>query len=231
MSENGCFICGEELKYKNSTAKMVCEICGNEFDSNASCLNGHFICDSCHQLEGVEFIGSFCLATSHTSPVDIVNDIMKHKSIKPHGPEHHFLVPASLLTSYYKAVGQPELLPMALVKARKRAANVLGGFCGFYGACGAGVGTGIFISVILNGKPISGREYSLANQITANSLNGVAKAGGPRCCKRNTFIAIETAIDFVENNLNVVMPHSEIQCQFSSSNKECLYDDCKYYHL
>ena len=65
-----------------------------------------------------------------------------------------------LLASYYNIRNEPELKEKKIEDARKRAVNVLGGFCGFYGACGAAVGTGIFISVITEANPLSRDEWN-----------------------------------------------------------------------
>ena len=72
-----------------------------------------------------------------------------------HGPEHHFLIPAVLLSAFYNVSGEPGEKEKKIKQARKRAENVLGGFCGFYGDCGAAVGTGIFVSVITGATPLS----------------------------------------------------------------------------
>jgi hypothetical protein len=106
----------------------------------------------------------------------------------------------------------------------------LGGFCGFYGACGAGVGTGIFLSLILKTTPLSGLEWQLCNQITSDSLRVIAESGGPRCCKRDSFLALQTAVVFLKEKLDIILPMREvIQCEFSDKNKECLKTACTYY--
>ena len=108
---------------------------------------------------------------------------------------------------------------------RKRGENVLGGFCGFDGACGAGVGTGIFVSLITDSTPLSegGWRFSNLNLMTAQSLEEIACHGGPRCRKRDTFLALQSAQAFIEENFDVSLPMSEpILCAFSDMNKECL---------
>lgn len=229
MLHESCFICGAELAYYSESKPMKCAICGKELESNAECINSHFVCDVCHQAEGVEFIENVCLNSAEKDPYMLANLVMKHKSIKPHGPEHHFLVPAVLLTTYYNFIGESEKIKPSLAKAKKRSANVLGGFCGFYGTCGAGMGNGIFLSIVLNSSPLSGEEYSLVNMITGKTLLKIAEAGGPRCCKRNTFIAIECAIEFLIEKFNIELPLSQIACNFSFANKECKYSECRYF--
>ena len=56
------------------------------------------------------------------------------------------------------------------------------------------MGTGIFISLITDATPLSKEDWGLANRMTAASLNTIAEHGGPRCCKRDSFLAIMDAI-------------------------------------
>ena len=55
-----------------------------------------------------------------------------------HGPEHHIMVGAALLTAYKNAGGEIDL-QQALVEMMSRGRSVPGGACGFWGACGAGI--------------------------------------------------------------------------------------------
>jgi len=153
---------------------------------------------------------------------------MKNPKIRMHGPEHHFLVPAALLAAYCN-IQNDQGKGKKIITARERAKNVPGGFCGFYGNCGAGVGTGIFMSIITSATPLSEEEWRLCNLMTAKSLETIANSGGPRCCKRNSFAAIETATDFLEKNMAISMPGSTIRCEFHEMNRECKKNRCKYY--
>jgi len=121
------------------------------------------------------------------------------------------------------------LIAEKLSISKKRSKNVLGGYCGFYGACGAGVGTGLFMSVIQNCTPLHKEEWQKSNLMTAQCLSKIAEQGGPRCCKRDTYIALEHAIEFVKNNLNLELEADSISCTFSKQNKECKLADCQYY--
>ena len=147
-----------------------------------------------------------------------------------HGPEHHFLVPAVLITAYYNTLEKFDEKESALNKARKRSEKILGGFCGSHGVCGAAVGTGIFISIITNANPLSEKEWKLSNKITAKSLEKIAYYGGPRCCKRNTILAIIGAVVFVKEKFDIEIPvDKNILCEFSDLNKECIKEKCPFY--
>ena len=106
-----------------------------------------------------------------------------------HGPEHHVMVGAALLTAYKNAGGQLDL-EKALGEMYSRGKEVPGGACGFWGACGAGISAGQFLSIATASTPLSVEPWSLSNQMTARALDQIGKAGGPRCCKRDSFLAI-----------------------------------------
>ncbi|MCX7985499.1 MAG: DUF5714 domain-containing protein [Bacteroidales bacterium] len=228
--QSGCLICGADLVYKSAIEEKNCFICLQPNNSNAECVNGHYVCDTCHSSDAIKVIKSLCLNYSSKDPIQLAMSIMDSPAIKMHGPEHHFLVPAVLLTTYFNTIDKHNLLPEKIAIAEERAKAVLGGFCGFYGNCGAGVGTGIYMSIVTGATPLSIREWKLSNLMTANSLRMIAEAGGPRCCKRDTFIAILEAIDFTETHLNVKMQKSEnIRCRYFDNNKQCLFSECMFY--
>jgi hypothetical protein len=64
--------------------------------------------------------------------------------------------------------------------------------------------------------PLSRNEWMLSNLLTADSLRSIAFAGGPRCCKRNTFLAIVEAVYFVKERLHIEMEigAGSLKCYF-----------------
>jgi hypothetical protein len=87
------------------------------------------------------------------------------------------------------------------------------------------------VSVVTGATPLSKSEWRLANLITAHSLHVIADAGGPRCCKRNSFLAISKAVRFAEEELHVRMETGPgpIACEFHDLNKECRKSACRFY--
>lgn len=224
----GCFICGEPLIYFETAKQLPCYICGTEHSTNASCEDGHYVCDSCHAEKGFIFITHYASQTTSKNPVVIATEMMQNPHINMHGPEHHYLVAAALLAAYKNVGGQIDL-QKALQSALQRAKRVPGGICGMWGSCGAGIATGIFVSVITGATPLSEAEWSLANHITSRGLAAIAANGGPRCCKRNTYLAITQAVEFVKEQFNLEMKVLEqITCQFASRNKQCRLEKCLY---
>lgn len=230
QEKTGCLVCGRDLVYLDTPEEIACASCGRRTAASVRCPRGHFICDDCHRLPAEEFILKACLAADIPDPLELALFLMRHPSVKMHGPEHHFLVPAVLLTCYSLVAGEREKIPDRLRKARDRAREVKGGFCGFLGDCGAAVGTGIFVSVLSGATPLSRVEWRLANLMTSRSLHDIALAGGPRCCKRNAYLAILAAVAFVREEWRLDLPVREnLACEFSDLNRECLGLECRFF--
>jgi len=226
----GCLICGRNLVYTEELRDIACAICGEVQGTMVACESGHFICDRCHSLEAFDLIEQFCNTTTLEDPLAIACILMRNPAVRMHGPEHHFLVPASLIAAYCNHRGEPTRKAPLLRQARARAGVVRGGFCGTHGTCGAAVGTGIFVSLITGSTPLKKQEWSLANQMTARSLMVIARHGGPRCCKRDSWLAIRTATTFLQERFGITLPVQEMpRCEFSDINRECLQEACPFH--
>lgn len=229
----GCVICREEVQYRQEAGNATCAVCSKEFQTNTKCKNEHFVCDGCHSLSANDLVEAHCrLENASINPVEQAIALMKSSRVKSNGPEHHFLFAAVLLNSYYNATNNQALKVDKIAIARKRAEVVPGGFCGFYGACGAGIASGIFVSIATGATPVSTGEWKLANTMTGRSLLKIAESGGPRCCKRDGFIAMTEAIRFALENLGITLETTDrIVCSFSANNKECLKAGCRFYPM
>jgi hypothetical protein len=161
----------------------------------------------------------------------MARQLLRHPVIHLHGPEHHFLVPAILLTAYYNALNEPAKKGAAIAEAQRRASQVPGGFCGFQGTCGAAVGTGIFMSLITQATPLSGQEWRLAHLATANSLQVIGEVGGPRCCKRTVMLALDAATAFLKARFNVSLESTPGVCEHRHLNQECIGSSCPYHPI
>jgi hypothetical protein len=182
-----------------------------------------------------EIITEICMGNyssfEYKNPMGIAFEIMKHHQFPMHDYSHHYLVPAVLLTAFRKKepVGSDSFTE-ELETIKKRSHSVLPAYCGSHGACGAAVGVGIFFSVITKTTPLSKKTWSLCNSATAGSLKEMADIGGPRCCKRNSFVAIRYAAKKIQEEFGCDLScPEETECSFSKYNLECLKKDCPFY--
>lgn len=221
-----CLICGAPLKYLNTSEIAECHLCGTKEHTKTLCENDHYVCSDCH-TQGLENIINICLKEGSKNPIEIFEKITNQPFCHMHGPEHHIIVGASLLTAYKNSGGNIDLAA-SLREMLIRGKNVPGGACGFWGACGAGISSGMFISIISNSTPLSDEPFALSHKMTSKSLSAIAEIGGPRCCKRDSYFSIYAAIDFVKEYLGIVMEKKPIICRHSPKNNQCIGKKCPF---
>ena len=226
-SFTGCLICGQELTYAMPQKELVCAMCGKAVLADIACRAGHFVCDDCHN-SGATAIFAFLSASIEKNPLRLLERLFNMDAVHMHGPEHHIIIPALLVTAYHNNGGKIDY-KQALAWAAKRGRQLPGGICGFWGACGAAIGAGIYAAIVMSSHPLNKQNWPIPQQLCADTLAEIALLGGPRCCKRTSFIAISQSIKFTREKLGINMPEDTIVCHFSAVNKECLYDNCPYY--
>ena len=214
-----CLICGAPLEYLETDVQMQCEICRKKELAKTRCVNGHYVCSDCH-MQGLDSIVELCLRETACDPIAIVERMMALPSCHMHGPEHHVMVGAALLTAYHNAGGDIDLSD-ALMEMLRRGKSVPGGACGFWGACGAGISTGMFVSIISGSTPLTDEPFALSHKMTAAALGQIGEIGGPRCCKRDSFLSILTAIDFVKEHFGIALQKPEVVCRYAAQNNQC----------
>ncbi len=221
-----CLICGAPLKYLKNDWEMECVLCHKKEQSKTACEKGHYVCNDCH-TRGMDAIVGVCLAETSKNPVEIMGKLMNLPFCHMHGPEHHVMVGAALLTAYKNAGGKIDLAE-ALSEMQARGKKVPGGVCGFWGACGAGISAGIFVAIVTGSTPLAGEAWGLSNQMTSAALGSIGKIGGPRCCKRDSYLAITEAVKFAREHLGVEMESGRIRCTHASQNNQCIGGRCPF---
>ena len=221
-----CLICKAPLVYLEADEEMECAVCHKKENSKTRCENSHYVCNECHMM-GLDTIIALCFTSTSKNPVEILQSMMNFPFCHMHGPEHHVMVGSALLTAYKNAGGVIDL-EKALVEMINRGKNVPGGACGFWGACGAGISSGMFISIISSSTPLSVEPFALSHKMTAKSLSAIGEIGGPRCCKRDSYLSILSAIDFTAEQFGVKMEKPAIVCQHSAQNGQCIGKRCPF---
>lgn len=222
-----CLICKASLEYLNEDALMECSICHKMERSKTRCVNGHYVCNECHS-RGVDSIVGLCLSEKSIDPIEIIGKMMDMPFCHMHGPEHHIMVGCALLTAYFNAGGKLDL-PKSLSEMIARGSKVPGGACGFWGACGAAVSTGMFMSIITGSTPLMNEAWRYSNLMTSRSLARLGEIGGPRCCKRNSYLSILTAIEYAKEVTGIKMEKPKVVCRHVSSNSQCIGRRCPFH--
>ena len=118
-----------------------------------------------------------------------------------HGPEHHGLVAAIVLTAYRNAGG--ELAEQAVTETVLRANSIPGGSCGKLGICGAAVGLGTALATLLYSSPLDGQKRALVQQAVCQATESIASLNAPRCCQRECALTLRVAAELSEKILPV----------------------------
>jgi len=222
-----CLICKAKLEYLAEDVWMECAICHKRELSKTRCVSGHYVCSDCH-TEGMDSILGLCLSETSRDPLTIMEKMMSMPFCHMHGPEHHVMVGAALLTAYKNAGGKLDL-SKALHEMYRRGKEVPGGACGFWGACGAGISAGQFMAIATASTPLAAEPWGMSNRMTAKALESIGQNGGPRCCKRNSYLSILAAIDFTAEHLNVHMEKTMPVCTRSRQNNQCIGKRCPFF--
>jgi hypothetical protein len=196
------------------------------------CENGHYICDQCHSKEAIEIIERMCEFSDSKDPFKLANKMMKHPSFKMYGPEHHALVPAVILTvlknNNVTKINGKMITLFDIKDSIKRGSAIPGGWCGFYGACGAGIGSGIVISILTGDTPSSSVERTLANRMTSITISKITD-NLQHCCKRSVRISICETLHFIEQELDISLSYNLESCDFSQFNDRCEGVNCPFF--
>ena len=88
------------------------------------------------------------------NPVRIFKNMAQKEYISIHGPEHHILDGACILTAFYNAGGNIRL-EESLNKIAREGLRMPGAMCGLWGICGAIASVGAALSIIDGTGPLS----------------------------------------------------------------------------
>ena len=167
-----------------------------------------------------------------TNPVLIFKNLAKKEYVSINGPEHHILDGASLLMAYKNAGGEIDI-DQALDRLMAEGLRMPGAMCGLWGICGAITSIGAALAIIDGTGPLStDGTWGSHMQFTSKAIGELGIINGPRCCKRDSFAAIETAVGFTKEYLGVELEsYTDLKCTFNNLNKECLARKCKFHNL
>ncbi len=179
--------------------------------------------------EIADAITDYCKECEQTDAIYIADQLMQLAQVRMHGPEHHYLTAAAILTAYcnFRQIEKKSLL----VKAYVRTNTIPVGVCAMYGCCGAMMGAGAAVGILLLAHPFSAEDLRTVNQITAGIQNRLAEYGGPRCCKRSVQISVYEAVQGMNRLMGCELAATVPACKYSKNNKGCLGRKCEFFAL
>ena len=163
------------------------------------------------------------------SPVRIFKNMANKEYINLHGPEHHILDGACLLTAFYNAGGKIDL-NTSLNKLMNEGLRMPGAMCGLWGICGAITSIGSALAIIDGTGPLTADgSWGEHMAFTSKAIGELGEINGPRCCKRDAMIAFKHAVEYVNTHYNVHLDYEKQECDFSAMNAQCIKEKCPFY--
>lgn len=221
---SGCIVCGVELIYFETNQARSCHYCGQIVEANAHCANDHFVCDHCHSADAVEVAKTICLHSRQADVVTLMQVIRSHPHFRMHGPEHHSMVPAVILTALRNS--GYSITDEQIMTAIERGQTIGGGSCAFLGACGAAIGVGIAASLVLGANPYDGDKRQTVQRATQIVLGRIASFNAPRCCQRDSWLALKEASMLMQKYTGKSLTVNPFACEQFLENKECIHEQC-----
>lgn len=139
------------------------------------------------------------ISSDSTTPAQLLEDVMADERCVAFGPIHHFIVGAVLLTCWRNAEAAPgreALLVANLEEMVSRSSFVPGATCARWGVCGAAASAGMAYAIVRGNAPLREDGWQEGQLMVSQLLADIARAGSPRCCKRNTRVAIRGAVPY-----------------------------------
>lgn len=223
--QSDCLVCGAPLVYLEAETPARCHYCQTDLAANALCERGHFVCDACHTTDALAAIEQVCQTTRETDLIALLETIRHHPALPRHGPEHHFLVPAIILTAYRNLGGEvtPEMFRTALARGQA----VSGGACAFWGVCGAAAGVGIAFGVLLQANPLKPKERRQVQEAVRAVLAEITSWEAARCCQRESWLALRRAAEVSRTLLPLPLKaEAPLVCRQSGPRPDCLQSRC-----
>jgi hypothetical protein len=229
MESGSCLVCKGSLNHFDKPRFGKCQGCGVKEKTYILCENDHYLCNSCASDKVMELLYKILPTIEHENPVDALEFIVRHCGIVGNTP--HPITAAAFLSAVKNATAR--ITHEEVLEGVVRASQIPGGWCGYYGTCGAGVALGTAFSVISKATPMSDKERSSANVATATVLMEIAKLGGPRCCLASARVSLDCSIDLARDTFAIEFPKQKTnfkRCCYSSFQRECKKELCKYFN-
>lgn len=179
--------------------------------------------------ETYERVKTALLQATLRDPLALARHVMREEGLSANGPMHHFLDGGAFLAAYRNAGGVLDL-PAALDMLARHAQRMPEGMCDDCGVCGAVTSVGAAMAIIHKMTPgTDGERYRAHTKYSQRALAELAQLGGPRCCKRNGFVAITLGVRFLNETLGTTLELASAPCPFSAENRTCLGAKCPFF--
>lgn len=186
------------------------------------------------QERPTDWVVEVLVKSSSTSPSQLLEEVMADPRCPAFGPIHHFIVGATLLTSWRNAEASAEretLLRADLEEMRERSSSVPGATCARWGVCGAAASAGMAYAIVRGNAPLKAEGWQEGQVLVSDLLALIARSGSPRCCKRDSRVVATAAVPYFNALGGPQMSESEIvpACVTFVQNSVCMGSACPFH--
>ena len=179
-------------------------------------------------LEKLEHIADACLQSTEQDLVDLFARLRQLPEVPLHGPVFHGLVAGIIVAAYRNCGGQAT--EEDVLKAIIRANAIPGRACGHLGICGAAAAVGAAFAAILDATPLRAELRQQVQQAVVDVAQSIASQRSPRCCQRESLLALKKAAELSARCLPVrLTADAAFRCEQSEFCTECAQTNCPFY--
>lgn len=146
-----------------------------------------------------DWVIELLVASTSTSPAELLESVMADSRCPAFGPLHHFVVGATLLACWRNAEAAQDretLLRADLEEMVTRSDSVPGATCARWGVCGAAASAGMAYAIVRGNAPLKDEGWQEGQLMVSDLLAKIARSGSPRCCKRDSRVAVAAAVPY-----------------------------------
>ena len=223
--------CGEPLSYHEKAEDLKCIYCGRTEPGHISCPKGHYICDLCHNKDAMKVIEDIVYTTESKDPFEIAELAMCHPGVPMLGCQHAYIAGGALMSAI-KNKGSHDRTNADIKEVFKRTEKQAhGGYCGLTGVCGIAPAIGAVFSVLTGSKCGKDEEQMVTMEAVTRVSREITNLTGPSCCKAYVWASLETAVDYINENLGIELPARKTAvCVYSHKHPHgCRETSCPYY--
>ena len=174
------------------------------------------------------------VASTTTAPAELLEEVMADPRCPAFGPLHHFVVGATLLACWRNAEQSPDrtsLLQTDLEEMVARSSSVPGATCARWGVCGAAASAGMAYAIVRGNEPLRKEGWQEGQLMVGELLSLIAHSGSPRCCKRDSRVAVAAAVPYFNalGGPQLRTSNEAPRCTTFPQNSVCMGTGCPFH--
>lgn len=226
-----CMVCDSTLEYLDEARELTCSYCGKMEQGHIKCPKGHYICDICHNRDTIKVIEDIAFTTKSRDPFEIAELMMSYPGLPMLGCQHAYIAGGAFMAAI-KNEGSKNITDKEIKEVFRRAKKQAhGGYCGLTGVCGIAPAIGSCFAVLTGSKCDKDKEQRITMEAVTRVTRSITDLTGPSCCKAYVRTSLKTAVNYLNESLDIVLSSSRsIACGHSAKHPHgCRKARCPYF--